>query len=223
MAEFVAGLKRPHILAICGSQRNGSFNQKLLDVAVKEISASGATVEPINLEDLKLPLYNPNDEASSFPKEAKEFKAKLVACHGILITCPEYNGLMTPLLLNAITWATRGEGGMYDGFKGKCVTVMATSPGKMGGLRMVRSLQEMLQDMGCIVIPGHCSFGGARNLFNEKDGGSLKDERAKGKVETACSQLVHHARFEANRERDCRIVRAIKKQKVLGEYGSVDP
>eukprot|EP00470_Lotharella_oceanica_P016505 CAMPEP_0170184842 /NCGR_PEP_ID=MMETSP0040_2-20121228/34811_1 /TAXON_ID=641309 /ORGANISM="Lotharella oceanica, Strain CCMP622" /LENGTH=225 /DNA_ID=CAMNT_0010431031 /DNA_START=74 /DNA_END=751 /DNA_ORIENTATION=- len=219
MGDFVAGLKKPHIVALCGSQRKGSFNKLLLDSAVKHLNANGATCEFVDLADLKLPMYNPDDEAASFPEAAKEFKKKLVACDGLMITCPEYNGLMTPLLLNALTWATRGEGGMYDAFKGTCATVMATSPGKMGGLRMVRSLQGFLQDMGCVVIPTHCAFGGAFKLFN-KDG-SIKDVRANSSVQTACSQLIHHARFEANRDYNCKIVKAIKGQKVMGEYGAV--
>eukprot|EP00465_Bigelowiella_longifila_P012757 CAMPEP_0185251980 /NCGR_PEP_ID=MMETSP1359-20130426/1241_1 /TAXON_ID=552665 /ORGANISM="Bigelowiella longifila, Strain CCMP242" /LENGTH=222 /DNA_ID=CAMNT_0027834051 /DNA_START=45 /DNA_END=713 /DNA_ORIENTATION=+ len=220
MSEFVKGLRKPKILALCGSQRTGSFNKMLLAYAVECIKSSGeAECEVIDLAELKLPLYNPNDEAASFPEAAKSLKAKLVACHGIIITCPEYNGLLSPLLLNAITWATRGEGGMYDGFKGKCATVMATSPGKMGGLRMLRSLQEMLMDMGSLIIPAHSAFGGAFQLFDKE--GKLSDERAQGKVKTACAQLVHHSRFEANREHDCVIVKAIKEQKMMGEYGEV--
>ena len=49
-------------------------------------------------------------ENGGIPAAAEAFKAQLVAADGILITCPEYNGGITPVLLNAITWATRGEG-----------------------------------------------------------------------------------------------------------------
>ena len=52
------------------------------------------------------------------------------------------------MLLNAITWATRGEGGMYDGFKGKIVTVIAASPGQMGGMRAIKVTRELLTNCG---------------------------------------------------------------------------
>lgn len=159
-------------------------------------------------------------EGGNFPAGAATLKAKLVACDGILITCPEFNGSITPLMCNAITWATRGPGGMYDGFKGKCCTVMATSPGAMGGLRMCRSFQEMLQDMGALIIPSHCTLGKGFSLFDEN--GALVNERAKTKVEAACGQMVHFARFEANRDKDSLVVNAIRTQQVAGEYGSVE-
>ena len=100
------------------------------------------------------------------------------------------------------------------------VSMMATSPGPMGGLRMVRSFQQMLQDMGCNVVPGHCSIGGAMNIFGED--GSILDERTRTKVETACGQMVHFARFEANRDHDCKIMQEMKRQKNMGEYGSTE-
>jgi NAD(P)H-dependent FMN reductase len=63
---------------------------------------------------------------------------------------------------------------MHAGFKGKVVTVMAPSPGPMGCLRMVRSWNQMLQDMFATVI------GSAFDVF-DKDG-TLKDERAISKI-----------------------------------------
>lgn len=221
LKDFVSELKQPTIVCICGSQRTGAFNKMLLDSAAKSLAAQGAIVQMVDLEKLDLPMYNPDfEKANNFPAKAVEFKAQLKACDGMVITCPEYNGHITPVLLNAITWATRGADGQYDGFKGKCVSVMATSPGPMGGMRMVRSLQKFLNDMGAVVIAGHCSIGGASKAFAEN--GTLVDERAKSKVESACGQLVHFARFEANRAADCKIMRELRRLKCTGEYGSVD-
>lgn len=207
------------IVTICGSQREGSFNQMLHDCAVKMLKKRGALVDPINLAELKLPLYDPNDEEDSFPPNAKTLKDKLVAADGIFIASPEYNGFTTPLLLNAITWATRGDGGMYDGFQGKSISVMATSPGPMGGLRMIRSLNTMLQDMGATVLPGHNSIGSAFKIF-EKDG-TIKDERTEAKIDEACRGLYFNCLYQANRAQECSVVKAFKLGN-MGEYGRVD-
>lgn len=218
--DFFDGLKKPTIVSICGSQRVGSFNKMLHDAACKKLEEQGAIVQQIDLESLNLPLYNPNEEEAHFPESAKTLKSSLVSADGIFITCPEYNGFVTPIFLNAMTWATRGEGGMYDAFKGKVVSAMATSPGPMGGLRMLRSLAGYLQDMGAVVVPGHNSIGSAFKVFD--DDGNVMDDKTSAKIDAATGQLVHFARYEANRERDCTIAKKVMELNNMGEYGQVD-
>jgi len=220
LQEFFANKAAPKILTMCGSQRVGSFNKMLHDYANKTLEKHGAIVTPIDLGALNLPLFNPDDEPTAFPEAAKILKAQLVATDGIFIASPEYNGNMSPLLLNAITWATRGEGDMYAGFKGKVAAVMATSPGPMGGLRMVRSLNQMLHDMGCTVLSGSNAIGNSYKVFDND--GCVNDEYTKAKIEATCANLVHFCRYEANREQECAVAREFFKLNNMGEYGQVD-
>lgn len=219
--DFFAEKQTPTIVTICGSQREGSFNKMLHDAGCAKLEEHGVIVKTIDLDALDLPLYNPNKEEDNFPESANTLKSTLVAADGIFVTCPEYNGFITPLLLNAITWATRGEGDMYAGFKGKVVSCMATSPGPVGGLRMLRTFQGFLQDMGALVTPGHNTVGSAFKVFDSD--GTVTDEKTQSKIDAAIYQLVHFSRYEANRERDCAIFREVQKLKTLGEYGQVDP
>ena len=220
LAEFVRNMKKPTFVLMCGSSRKGSHNAKLLESVRSRLAAEDAACEVVDLDALQLPIYSQDLETASMPRAAVELKEKLVAATGFVIACPEYNGMPTPLLLNAITWATRGEGGMYAGFQNKCASVVATSPGPMGGLRMVRTMHTMLQDMGAVVITPAVALGGAGKIFD--DGGALVDARSAGKVDALCGQLMHFARFQANRDKDDCIVRLINEQKVMGEYGSTE-
>ena len=215
--EFFANKAAPKIVAVCGSQRIGSFNKMIHGYAVDVMKSHGADVTPVDLAALQLPLYNPELEAEGFPAAAQEFKNLLSESDGIFVATPEYNGFTSPLLLNSITWATRGDGDMYAGFKGKMATVMAASPGPAGGLRMIRSLNQMFQDMGSIVVPGANAIGSAYKVFG-KDG-TIQDDVTKSKIETTAGTLVHFCRFQANREYDCEIHHELQN---LGEYGSVD-
>ena len=87
----------------------------------------------------------------------------------------------------------------------------------MGGLRMIRSLDQMLQDMGSTVVPGSNSIGGAFKVFG--DDGTIKDDRTKSKIDTTCDTLVQYCRYQANREAECKVAHALTN---MGEYGSVD-
>lgn len=218
--EFFASKAPPKIVSICASQRAGSFNKMLHDYAVSVMESHGAQVTPVDLHALNLPLYCPELDQTAFPTSAQQLKNHLMAADGIFIASPEYNGLMTPLLYNSITWATRGEGDMYAGFKGKCASVMATSPGPMGGLRMIRSLQHMLADMGTVIVPGANAIGNAFDVFDKE--GKILDDVAKAKVETTCGNLVHFCRYQANRDADCAIYKELQHLTTMGEYGQVD-
>ena len=97
---------------------------------------------------------------------------------------------------------------------------MATSPGPMGGMRMIRSLQHMLADMGTTIVPGANSIGRAFDVF-DKDG-TIKEKVVISKIEATCGKLVHFCRYEANREADCAIYKEIQELTTMGEYGQVD-
>ena len=75
--QFFASKNIPKIVTLCGSQRNGSFNQMVHDYAVSSFEniIGGAEVTPVNIDELNLPLYDPNKEANEpFPEKAKYLK-----------------------------------------------------------------------------------------------------------------------------------------------------
>jgi chromate reductase, NAD(P)H dehydrogenase (quinone) len=63
------------ILALSGSSRRGSLNQKLLDQAALGARAAGAGVTSIRLLDYELPIYDADSEAAyGLPKGARRSK-----------------------------------------------------------------------------------------------------------------------------------------------------
>ena len=98
----------PKILAFSGSARKSSFNQKLVTIAAEGANAAGADITLINLADYPMPMFDEDLEASEgMPAAARAFKQLLIDHDGLLIASPEYNSAFSPLLKNAIDWATR--------------------------------------------------------------------------------------------------------------------
>ena len=64
-----------------------------------------------------------------------------------MIATPEYNGFVTPLLLNMLCWASRPSPGDDFGsvFQAKPVALMAASPGRLGGVRVIPRLRDVCQ------------------------------------------------------------------------------
>jgi chromate reductase len=96
------------ILALCGSSRRDSLNQKLLDIAALGAVDAGAQVSLIRWLDFPLPIYDGDWEVEyGLPECARALEALFAQLHALLIATPEHNGGYTALLKNALDWASR--------------------------------------------------------------------------------------------------------------------
>lgn len=181
------------ILAFAGSTRIESFNKKLVKIAAEGIETTGAQVTYIDLLDYPMPLYNQDLETEKgLPDSVLEFKALMKSHQGFLISCPEYNGSITPLLKNAIDWASRPEPGepplSLTCFKGKVAALLATSPGGLGGMRGLVHVRAILEGIGVMVIPDQKAIPNAYQAFDEQ--GRLNDDKQTAAVQDIARKLA---------------------------------
>lgn len=176
----------PRILAFSGSARRESLNKKLLANVVEATRAAGGEVTLLDFTDLPLPLYNGDlEDKEGMPANAQKFVELILAHQGLLIASPEYNSQMTPLLKNAIDWATRAD---ENPLIGKVAAVVSASPGNFGGVRSMALARQLLTHLGCHVVPVQCILPQADKAFDEE--GRLKDERARKHARSVAEALV---------------------------------
>jgi NAD(P)H-dependent FMN reductase len=186
--EFMIAAK---ILAFAGSARQDSVNKKLVKIAVEGAKAVGAEVTYLDFRDLPLPLYDGDlEEAEGLPENVLKLKALMKAHQGFLIACPEYNSSITPLLKNAIDWASRSEPDepSLACFKEKVAVLMSASPGNLGGLRGLVHVRSILGNIGVLVLPDQQAIGNAYQAFDEN--GNLKDEAHQKSILQLASKLA---------------------------------
>ncbi|NEO74890.1 NAD(P)H-dependent oxidoreductase [Moorena sp. SIO4G3] len=181
------------ILAFAGSARIESFNKKLVKIAAEEAKVAGAEVTYLDLLDYPMPIFNQDLEAQEgLPDTVLQFKALLKSHQGFLISCPEYNGSITPLLKNVIDWASRPDpeepSMALSGFKGKVAALLATSPGGLGGMRGLVHVRAILEGIGVLVIPDQKAIPRAYQAFDDQ--GNLKDEKQLKAVQAIATKLV---------------------------------
>jgi len=190
-------MANPKILVIPGSARTGSHNVRLAALAEKELTLIDADVTRISLQDYPLPIYDADDDArAGQPANAIKLKQMITAHHGVFIASPEYSASVTPLLKNAIDWVSRvRERGdpTYAAFKNRVFAIASASPGRIGGLRSLMALRQILE-LGCgaLVIPEQVAVQDAAQAFDEAD--NLKDERSARLLTAVTSRLVEMAR-----------------------------
>ena len=172
------------ILAFAGSTRIESYNKKLVKIAAAGAQAAGAEVTYIDLRDLPLPLYDEDLEAQEgLPANARTFKDLLISHQGLLIASPEYNSSLTPVLKNAIDWASRPapNEAPLAAFAGKVATIMSASPGALGGLRGLVHLRSILGNIKVLVLPDQIAVSKAYEAFNPD--GTLVDPKQQEFIE----------------------------------------
>ena len=167
------------ILAFAGSARKRSFNQCLMKIAAAGAERAGAQVTVIDLADYPMPLFDQDLEAESgMPESARLFKQLLMNHDGFLIASPEYNSAFSPLLKNAIDWASRSESTDEPplvAYRGKMAVIMAASPGALGGLRGLVFLRMLLANLGMLVLPDQMAVANAHQAFDDR--GLLIDKK----------------------------------------------
>lgn len=65
-----AGTARPHLVAICGSRREGSYTRRALAEVLAGVEDAGGTGGLIDLAEADLPLFNPDLDAAGLADDA---------------------------------------------------------------------------------------------------------------------------------------------------------
>jgi chromate reductase, NAD(P)H dehydrogenase (quinone) len=186
---------RPRILAFSGSARGASFNQRLVEHAASSAVDLGADVTVINLRDFPMPLMNQDlEREEGVPPEALRLKSLLAAHDGILLSAPEYNSSITPLLKNSLDWVSRrvGDEAPMLAFRGKTAALLSASPGRLGGLRGLVHVRAVLNNLGVLVLPGQVSIPSAGTAFDET--GRLANDADRKRVADLVSELIDKLR-----------------------------
>jgi len=180
------------ILAFAGSAREESFNKKLVRLAAKAAEEAGAEVTLIDLRDFPMPLMDQDlQEREGIPKHGKLFKELLRKHQGWLIAAPEYNSGITPLLKNAIDWASRSESADEEPlsiYKGKTAAIMSASPGGYGGARGLVQVRSILSNIKVSVLDDEVSIPKAFKAFD--DAGRLTDPDQAASLQKLTQSLV---------------------------------
>ena len=180
------------ILAFAGSLRQGSFNKKLIKIAIDGARNAGADVTAIDLADFRMPVYDGDEEvALGIPENAKKLKELMIAHDGFLIASPEYNSSIPGPFKNVIDWVSRPEKGekiSLPAYRNKVAAIMSASPSALGGLRGLVHLRAMLENIFVMVLPEQTTIPLAHEAFDEND--HLKDLKKEEKVLEISKQLV---------------------------------
>ncbi len=180
------------ILAFSGSLRRGSYNTCIVRAAAQGAERAGAAVTLLELAELDLPLFSEDlERESGLPAGALRLKQELAAAQGVLIASPEYNSSLTAALKNALDWASRPatpDEPPVVCYRGKVASLLAASPGALGGLRGLVHLRAILGNLGMHVVPGQRAVPKVHKALDAD--GTVIDAGLREGLEAQAAELV---------------------------------
>ena len=126
-------------------------NQKLALQLEKVAHANNCKTVLINLVDLHLPLYSTKEEEKNgVPSTVITLVEQVMPLKAFIIVAPEYNGLIPPVLNNAMAWMSRGTKQWRDVFNEKVVALATHSGG--GGTKGIQAMRIMMAHLGANLL-----------------------------------------------------------------------
>jgi NAD(P)H-dependent FMN reductase len=152
------------VLAFAASNREGSWNRRLIERAAEVAAHLGAQVDLADFRAFDMPLYDADlDAQEGLPPGARALCRRLKAADALLLAAPEYNYSIAGTLKNAIDWVSRERPMPW---RGKSVYLLSASPSPMGGVRGLWQTRIPLEGCGALVFPDMFTVAKADQAFD---------------------------------------------------------
>lgn len=170
-------MNRKRILAISGSTRKYSSNEKLIDF----IQRSAKDIFDVTIFDIsELPYFNQDIDNGKVPESVTGFRKAIESSDGILICTPEYVFSIPGILKNAIEWTVSTVV-----FSDKPVAVITASS---SGIKSHESLVLVMKTVGAkLTDDSTLLIQGIKSKLNEN--GEIKDEITLQKINKVIQSL----------------------------------
>jgi NAD(P)H-dependent FMN reductase len=177
-------------ITICGSLRTGSINEVLRKHMSMKLREAGVEVTDLDLSDFEMPIFNQDiEDAGQSPEAAKRLADMFRSYDIVLIISPEYNGGVTPVIANMISWVSREK---PNPFKHAIFGIGGLSDGKYATIFGLSHLRDSLSKIGALVVPTLLGLGPYPDVFDAE--GNPNEANIKWKVGQMVRELTRFSR-----------------------------
>lgn len=183
--------KRLTAITMCGSLRKGSINEVLRRHMSGKLREAGVAVTDLDLAEFEMPIFNQDiEDAGQTPEAAKRLAELFRTADIIFIATPEYNGGVTPLLVNTLAWISRQ--GKPSPWRHAIFGIGGVSDGKYATIFSLSHLRDTLSKVGALVAPTLLGIGPYPDVFDAD--GNPNEPSIQWKVAQTVRELTHFSR-----------------------------
>jgi len=171
------------VAGICGSLRDDSVSRVALRVALDAAEQRGADTDLVDLRDLELPTFDPDEDD---PGDAAELARRVRDADAVLLATPMYHGSYSSPLKAALDYCG------FDEFEEKTVGLLAVSGGSFP-ITALDHLRSVLRALDAWVLPYQAAVP---NASRHVEDGELTDTSLEDRVATLGDRVVQYANIE---------------------------
>ena len=172
--------RTPHVVAVCGSMRDGSHTRTALKHVLDAAEEAGAETELIDPRNYDLPLFDPDEEE---PEDAVEIKRKIREADSVIIGSPVYHGSYTSAFRNIHDYCS------FDEYEDTTVGLLAVAGGGSYGSTLDH-MRITVRGVHGWVLPHQV---GIRKAYEQFDDGEFVDEDLEERVRKLGAQAAKYA------------------------------
>jgi NAD(P)H-dependent FMN reductase len=173
----------PHVLAVCGSLRDGSYTRIALRSVLDSASERGATTTFVDLREYDLPVFDPDHEDV---EDAVRLREKLQRADSVVLGSPMYHGSYAAPLKNALDYCG------FDEFEETTVGLLCVAGGSFPTATLDH-LRSVCRALNAWVLPHQVAIPSASRQFED---GELANEKIEERIEVLGTRAVQYARIE---------------------------
>jgi len=190
------------LLLLSGSQRQESLNARFLNHIAQQLEGPCDFLTAMPFAE-NLPLFNQDLENDPAVRaQVAELHQAFVACDGIVVASPEYNGQLTPYLKNMIDWVSRLayiDSSFDNPFVDKPVLLCSVSTGNSGGSVGIPFARALFGYVGGIVFGETLCVPFAHQAWTEA--GYFFDGEFEDRIQSVSQRFAEQARSFHAREK----------------------
>ena len=183
------------IVGLGGSLAHSSKSRAALSTALEGAASAGAQTELLDLRELALPMYNPDDV---WPTDAAE--TLIEACFGadgLVWSSPMYQGTISGAFKNALDWlhvlGKRDPPYLHDKVIG-----LVSAAGGTQGLQAINTMEFSVRALRAWAVPYVVPIASAAGVFD--DDGRVQDPSVELELKTLGGEVVRVAERFASDE-----------------------
>jgi NAD(P)H-dependent FMN reductase len=173
-----------HIVALSGSQRDGSHTRQALERALAAAETRGATTDLVDLTTFDLPAFDPDRSDAG---DASELRRLVGDADGVLLGSPVYHGSYSSVLKTALDYCG------FDEFADTTVGLLVVAGGGFP-TPALEHLRSVARTLDAWVLPHEVAVPNAASVF---DAGRVTDEALGERIDQLGTDLVEYAGVES--------------------------
>ena len=181
MMRLAFGDRRLKVAGIGGTLREGSTSLGALRRALAASEDAGAEVELLDLDELKLPMYEPQKPLREYGDNVRRLIGALREADAVLMSTAAYHGTLAGVTKNALDFTQFLGKDEHPYFEGKVVGLISTAGGEQAATNANAAMVNTVHALRGVVAP--LMVGVTKAWQRTDDNGDITDDKYGGRLD----------------------------------------